>query len=215
MLAWRQLPFRHPVLAAGCAVLALLLGVWSWLLWPQWTTDPDLSHGLFTPLLFFWLVHEARTRGTPRWLQPGLGQRCAVVGALILSWGLCALGGLYAAALDWSHALVLFLFACGLAALIAATWWVAASASVRLVPWNWAAAVALLLWPASAPLPPGTYTRLTLTLQSGVTEAVLVCLHALGIAAVRDGHVIELARVTVGVEEACSGRSCKSRGRVL
>jgi exosortase/archaeosortase family protein len=57
----------------------------------------------------------------------------------------------------------------------------------------------------SAPIPPGTYTRLTLGLQLGVSEAVLRCLHLLGVAAVRHGNIIDLANTAVGVEEACSG----------
>jgi exosortase/archaeosortase family protein len=47
--------------------------------------------------------------------------------------------------------------------------------------------------------------RLTLGLQLEVTRSVLATLHLFGIAAIRDGNLIELAGSTVGVEEACSG----------
>jgi len=73
------------------------------------------------------------------------------------------------------------------------------------VPKLWPAVVAVALWPLSSPLPPGSYTRLALALQGGVTEAVTGALGFFGIAAHRDGNVIELARASVGVSEACSG----------
>ena len=45
------------------------------------------------------------------------------------------------------------------------------------------------LWLLSTPIPPGTYTRMTLTLQLWVSEGVLRTVHLLGIAAVR--HELE------------------------
>src|SRR6202040_4270378 len=44
-----------------------------------------------------------------------------------------------------------------------------------------------------------------LGLQLWITRSVLATLHLFGIAAIRDGNLIELANTTVGVEEACSG----------
>jgi exosortase/archaeosortase family protein len=73
------------------------------------------------------------------------------------------------------------------------------------VPFRWPALAAALIWPLASPLPPGTYTRLTLALQLRVSSGVVHALGALGIAAHREGNVIELARGTVGIEEACSG----------
>jgi len=54
-------------------------------------------------------------------------------------------------------------------------------------------------------LPPGTYGTLTHGLQAGVTGVVLAVLHFFGIAAVQHGNIIQLTRLSVGVEEACSG----------
>jgi exosortase/archaeosortase family protein len=65
--------------------------------------------------------------------------------------------------------------------------------------------VAAGLWLLATPIPPGTYTRLTLALQLWVSEGVLQTLHLLGIAAIRHGNIIDLANTSVGVEEACSG----------
>jgi exosortase/archaeosortase family protein len=64
---------------------------------------------------------------------------------------------------------------------------------------------AIFLWLLVAPVPDGTYARLTLGLQEWVTGSVLQALHLLGIPARQHGNVIELATTTVGVEEACSG----------
>lgn len=186
-------------------LLLVLLAATILHLWPQWLRNPDLSHGLFTPVVVIILLHEARTRGTPRFLAP-TPALTALIGVVGLVGILLLVGaGLYAAALEWTHALVEFVLAGALCALLTAAWLTAALDGVRRLPFNWPAAVSILAWALSAPIPPGTYTRLTQQLQSAVTDAVLVSLHLLGIAAFRDGNVIDLAHVSVGVEEACSG----------
>lgn len=186
---------------AGLAVAAAALSV---RLWPQWRHNPDLSHGLFMPVVFLLLVHEARS-GTPRYLRASGPSRFGF-GALLLA-GLLSLvaAGLYAAAVDWSHALVNLMLTLSLVFFLGAGLMVFARDSVRLIAFNWTAVVAIVLWLLSTPIPPGTYTRLTLTLQLGVSEAVLRSLHLLGIAAVRHGNIIDLANTAVGVEDACSG----------
>ncbi|MGC4074179.1 MAG: exosortase/archaeosortase family protein [Nibricoccus sp.] len=189
----------------SATLLAALLLIWSLHLWPQWLHNPDLSHGLFTPLIFFLLLHESRTRGTQRWLPArgltGTALALSLAGGLLL----LALAGAYAAAVGWSHALVNFLAAAALSTLLFSAWIVAASDRLRIIPFNWPAAVAISLWLLSAPIPPGTYTRLTQALQLWVTDVVLSALHTLGIPALKNGNIIELATVSVGVEEACSG----------
>lgn len=186
-------------------LLLVLLGAWTLHLLPQWLRNPDLSHGLFTPIVFVLLLHEARGRGIPRYL-PTSGPLAFVIGASgATSLLLLGAAGLYAAALEWTHSLVEFLLAGALCLLLTTTWLTAALDRVRLVPFNWPAAVSVLVWALSAPIPPGTYTRLTQQLQATVTEAVLFSLQLLGIAASQDGNVINLAHTSVGVEEACSG----------
>jgi exosortase len=97
------------------------------------------------------------------------------------------------------------MLAFALVLILLAGWLVFASEPVRLVPFNWISFTAIFLWLLCAPIPPGTYMRLTLGLQLWVTRSVLATLHLFGIAAIRDGNLIELAGSTVGVEEACSG----------
>lgn len=197
---------RLPLLAKlNLIALAAGIGALSLRLWPAWRHNPDLSHGLFMPLIFFLLVHESRKHGTPRFLHPGGMARAGFV--VLLFGGLLALvaAGLYAAAVGWSHALVNFMLTVSLALLLGAALVAYSGERARLIGFNWTAGVAVGLWLLSAPLPPGTYSRLTLTLQLWVSEAVLRSLHLLGIAAIRHGNIIEMARTAVGVEEACSG----------
>ncbi len=197
----RPTPRTSAVLAAlllGTALVCLLL-------WPEWRRNPDLSHGFFAPLIFLLLIRESRLQGPWRWVPdrawnaPLLG---TLLGAALLGF---ALAGLFAATLAWSHAVVLFLLSASLACLLGGGLLVLAHENLRLVPVNWISVTAVLLWVLVAPVPDGTYARLTLGLQTWVTTNVMNVLHLIGVPARQHGNVIELARTTVGVEEACSG----------
>ena len=190
--------------ALCCGLLGLVASM-SGLLWPQWRDNPDLAHGFVAPLFFLLLISESRRRGPWRWLPNSQGLTVGVTAAVVLGFALFALAGLVAASLAWSHALVLFLLAIALSSFLLAGLLILAEANVRVLPFNWVSLTAIFLWVLVTPLPPGTYTRLTLALQSGVTASVMGTLHLLGIAARQHGNVIELARTTVGVEDACSG----------
>lgn len=199
--ALRALPFLSQLNLALLLAAAGALTVW---LWDEWRQNPDLSHGLFMPVVFLLLLHESR-QSTPRFLPLNLATRFAF--AALLSGGILSLclAGLYAAAVDWSHALVDVTLALALTSILGAALLIYSSERHRLLPFNWTSVVAVLLWAFTAPLPPGTYARLTLNLQLLVSEGTLRALHLLGIAAVRHGNVIDLANTSVGVEEACSG----------
>jgi exosortase len=194
-----------PLARTNLALLAVLAAAFSALLWPQWVHNPELSHGLFMPLIFLLLLHESRAAGPARFLPARGAITVAVAGLLAAGLAALAAGGLFTAALAWSHALVGFTLACALVLILLAGLLVFASEPVRLVPFNWISFTAIFLWLLCAPIPPGTYMRLTLGLQLWVTRSVLATLHLFGIAAIRNGNLIELANATVGVEEACSG----------
>lgn len=193
-----------PLLVAG-ALLVPLLAIWINLMLPEWSGNPDLSHGFFTPILFILLINEARNRGPYLFLPPDHKTWIAAILIMLASIFILLTAALFAAAIEWGHPLVLFLSGGCVAGALASAWIVASTHSVRIVPFNWVVFVAILLWLLSVPLPPGTYSQLTLGLQLWVSDRVLQALHLLGIPAIQNGNIIELARTTVGVEEACSG----------
>ncbi len=190
---------RFNLAAAAFCVLATIV-----ILFPHWRENPDLSHGYLTPLIFILLLREARS-GTPRWPPPSAPLQLSAFALFGLGLLALAAGGLYAAVVNWSHELVAASLTFATTLLLGSVLVIFASASIRLIPFNWPALVALLVWLLSAPMPPGTYTRLTIGLQLWVTENVLRSLHLLGIAATRHGNIIDLATTSVGVEDACSG----------
>jgi exosortase len=185
--------------------LAVFVAAVIYRLWPHWSRNPDLSHGFFMPVIFALLLGEARRRGPARWLPTGAPPIAAVAISLLLALGVFALAGLLAASVGWSHALVNFVLTTTLVLLLLAGLLVLAGEGVRALPFNWIALTAIGLWLLATPLPQGTYARLTLALQGSVTTGVLNALHLLGVPARQQGNIIELATVSVGVEEACSG----------
>lgn len=189
-------------------MVGLLIAVcvaWIALIFPQWSENPDLSHGFFTPILFILLLNESRRHGPFRLLPAGT-PLWVICGLLVLaSLGVLIIASLFASAMAWTHTMVLFLLGGSFTGALLATWLHSASRPVRIVPFNYVAGIAILLWILSLPLPPGTYGSLTLNLQLWVSERVLQALHLLGIPAIQNGNIIELPYTTVGVEEACSG----------
>jgi len=193
-----------PVTATVAALVVLGLALCG-LLWPEWRQNPDLSHGFLAPFIFCLLVWESRRLGPLRWVRPSGWTAAAQVVLAVAAVVLFALAGLFAASVGWTHALVLFLLALCYACLLLGGLGLLADERVRVLPFNWINLTAILLWILVAPLPTGTYYRLTLALQSWVTGGVMEVLQFLGVPAQQHGNVIELARTTVGVEEACSG----------
>lgn len=205
-------------LAAGAVVLAGAgLLAWAVLLWPRWRADPDLSHGFFALPLVVMLWRRASAEAGPR-LGQGAHLAGVIGGASALA-GATVLATMYVAAVGWSEPISLFAVSlvAGVAAGLAA--WVAAGPAVRWVAAGWAVMLIVPVVALSAPLPPGSYARLTLGLQEGVTVAVVETLRLFGVPAMRVGNVIHLGATSVGVEEACSGVrslvSCVLAGLVM
>lgn len=198
-----RLPRGLPALGA---MLLLLVAAFCVLLWPEWRGNPDLSHGFFAPVVFLLLLWESRRTGTPRWLPAGrYAPELLLVFSCLAGFALFGLAGIFAASLAWNHALVSFIIAGSLCSFLLGGLLILADERVRLVPFNWISLTAIFLWLLISPVPNGTYARLTLALQGFVSDSVLNTLHLFGVPARQHGNVIELARTSVGVEEACSG----------
>lgn len=199
--------FSHlpPLLLASVVGLLGLLVATCVKLWPSWQDNPDLSHGFFAPFIFALLVWESRRQGPDNWLRPGPRLMALQSTALLGALALFAFAGLLAASISWSHALVNFTLTASLCLFLFAGLLMLSEDRVRLVPVNWISLTAIFLWLLVAPLPHGTYMRLTLQLQAWVTSSVIHALHLFGVPARQSGNVIHLATASVGVEEACSG----------
>ena len=200
--AFRELPWLAKADALGLCAAVLSFAV---LLWPQWRHDDDLTHGIFLPFLAGILAFESRRDPNPRFLRPGAVQAAACAVLILASLGSLTIATIYATAVGWNHAIAEFMLSAALVLALGAAWLGFADQRVRFLPINWAAAVAVILWFFASPPPPGTYARLAFFLQTQVTDWVVRILNALGIAAYQNGNVIELARTSVGVSEACSG----------
>ena len=190
------------------AIIVPLLGLvagYCFLLWPEWRQNPDLSHGFLAPAVFLLLLWECHRHRPQRWLPARSWAGFAVAGALTGGFLLFAMAGLLAASVAWTHALVIFVLAASLCCYLLGGLLILADERLRILPFNWISVTAIFLWLLVTPLPSGTYSRLTLGLQGGVTGAVLHTLQLCGVPAMRHGNMIELATTTVGVEEACSG----------
>ena len=187
------------------APLLVMIAAYCWHLWPEWSHNPDLSHGFATPLICVMLVLESRRHGTQRWLPDGGGWSLLPATSIGASVWVFALTGLLAASVGWHHVLVEFLLSVTLATALLGGLFCLAGTRMSVLPLNWISLTAAGIWILSAPLPSGTYARITLELQGWVSNSVIGVLQLIGIPARQHGNIIELTRTTVGVEEACSG----------
>lgn len=207
--------------AAGavCVAGALALLAWAARLWPEWSRNPDLSHGfLAVPAVALLWFRAREDAPASRGLGPAL-QTALVLAATLGLGGAALLAAVYATAFGWTASPTLFLASAAVAAALTLAALLAAGRAVRWIAPGWPALVLPAVVLLSAPLPPGTYSRLTLGLQSGITVGVVETLRLFGVAAMRSGNVINLGTTSVGVEEACSGVrslvSCVLAGLVL
>jgi exosortase len=153
----------------------------------QWSTDEDVGHGFFVPLVAGYIAWQRRdqilaVKRTPAWW--GLG---------IMAWGAAQglLGNLGAELFLQRSAILITLV--GLLLVLGGT---------RLVR---ALTLPLLLLPFMIPIPAVIYNQITFPLQLFASRVAEVTLSVLGIPVLRDGNVLELASQKLSVAEACSG----------
>jgi len=153
----------------------------------QWSTDDDVSHGFFVPLVAGYIAWQRRetllrTEWKPAWW--GIG---------ILVWaGFQAYLGLLGAELFLQRSAFLFALL-GLLLILGGT------QVVRQL------AFPLLLLPFMIPLPAVIYNQITFPLQLFASAVAERSLELLNVTVIRDGNILELASQKLSVAEACSG----------
>ena len=179
------------LLAAG---FALLFGSVLGDLFHLWWQDPNYSHGLLIPLVsgfFVWRKRQELMQAavTPHWA----GAVVVLAGIVLLAFGM---------GVDVVGAGPAGLFVRGFAV-------VATLAGVLLFLLGWAH-VRLLVLPLTyllfmLPLPGKLFTAITVPLQAYATTMTTLVLRLWHIPVFREGNVITLPSMTLGVVEACSG----------
>ena len=180
MISWAAIAwFGILLIAAYFTILVKLVN--------QWSTDDDVSHGFFVPIVagyIAWTRRDAllRIQWKPAWWGLGLLLWAAVQAYL----------GLLGAELFLQRTAFLVSLL-GLLLVLGGT------ALVRelLFP--------LLLLPFMIPLPTVIYNQITFPLQLFASTVAEKSLEILNVPVIRDGNILELASQKLSVAEACSG----------
>ncbi len=191
-----KLPEQAPVRARTISWTAvawftiLLIGVYFPILSKlvlQWSTDDDVSHGFFVPLVAGYIAWQRREKllkmeWKPAWWGIGL-----------LVWaGMQAYLGMLGAELFLQRTAFLV-------SLVGVLLILGGTAVVRQL------AFPLLLLPFMIPLPTVVYNQITFPLQLFASWVAEKSLDVLNIPVIRDGNILELASQKLSVAEACSG----------
>lgn len=184
---------RAPARTALCQIGALA-AVLGWAYWPtlavfadKWLNDPQYSHGLLVPFFSGFLVWRL-WKGEPLATKPMPILGCTVLAGLL---GVRAVAGTIlfyqfdAAALLLSIAAAVVAF--GGRALLKQTW----------------PAIAFLIF--MVPLPYELERNVGAPLKTAATVSSTFLLQTLGLPAIRDGNLILIDEVRLGVVDACSG----------
>ena len=153
----------------------------------QWSTDEDVSHGFFVPLVGLFIAWQRRETILALECKP------AWWGLAVMAWGgLQAYLGTLAAELFLQRTSFLITLV-GLLLVMGGT------ALLRQL------AFPLLLLPFMIPIPAVIYNQLTFPLQLFASRVAEYVLGLIGIPVLRDGNILELASQKLSVAEACSG----------
>jgi exosortase len=153
----------------------------------DWWTEESLSYGLLIPPLALYVA----------WMQR---QLTLAEPAIPESRGLWMVGGACALFLLGKIGAEFFLSRISFVLLLIGLTWTF---------WGWARlrtlALPLLLLASMVPLPVIVYNAMAAPLQLFASDVAANLAQALGVSVYRDGNVITLANISLGVEEACSG----------
>jgi len=153
----------------------------------QWSTDDDVSHGFFVPLVAGYIGWQRRDKLLSMEWKP------AWWGIALLVWaGVQAYLGMLGAELFLQRTAFLL-------SLVAMLLILGGTAVVREL------AFPLLLLPFMIPLPTVVYNQITFPLQLFASAVAEKSLDVLGVPVFRDGNILNLASQPLNVAEACSG----------
>jgi exosortase len=153
----------------------------------QWSTDDDVSHGFFVPLVAGYIVWQRREKllsieREPAWWAVGL-----------MVWaGVQAYLGMLGAELFLQRTAFLI-------SLVSVLLIMGGTKLIREL------AFPLLLLPFMIPLPTVIYNHITFPLQLFASAVAERSLEVLNVPVLRDGNILELASQKLSVAEACSG----------
>lgn len=182
---WKTLPWG-PIAALGALLVAMYWDVVP-AMFDVWMNDPGYSHGILIPPLaayVAWLHKDEILALTPERDLRGL--LMTLFGCLVF-----VLGRLGAEFFLTRISMVIIL------AGMAWTFW--GLARTRKL------AFSLFLLATMVPIPAIVYNRLAAPLQLFASEVSSGVLEAMGIPVFRDGNILHLAEISLGVAEACSG----------
>ena len=174
---------------------AALVAVWLWLyhdvirrLIDDWRVDENYSHGFLIPFISGYALWTQRQRLLSAKREPQLWWG----GGLVLCTVVLHIAGILTGEL-YATRLSLVLSLCGLVLYFYGAAWLR----------QMAFPIGLLL--LSLPVPSIIFNPLTLRLQLLASDYATRAIKACGIPALREGNIIELARLKLQVVEACSG----------
>lgn len=153
----------------------------------QWSTDDDVSHGFFVPVVACYFAWQRREEILKLAWKP------AWWGVAFLVWG---------AVQAWIGMLGAELFLQRSAFLISLLGMLLVMGGTALVR---TLLFPLLLLPFMIPIPAVIYNQITFPLQLFASQVAEWALMLLGIPVLRDGNILELASQKLSVAEACSG----------
>lgn len=179
-LPWAQIAWFGVILAACFAPILWRLGV-------QWSSDEDMSHGFFVPLVAGFIAWQQRDELSATEAKPDMR------GLAVVAWGALQL-------LIGTLAVELFLSRTAfVVTLIGIVWTLCGLRILRKL------AFPLFLCFLMVPIPAVIYNSITFPLQLLASRLAEHALDILAVPVLREGNVLDLPNQQLSVVEACSG----------
>ena len=168
----------------------LLIASYALVLWRrinQWSTDGDMGHGFFVPIVAGYIAWQRRRELMNAWGP------CNWWGLLVIVWGAAQL---YAATLGAELFLARTAFIVSLAGMVL---FLGGTKALRIL------AFPLFLLFFMVPIPAIIYNVVTFKLQMIASRLSEAALSVLGVPVLREGNILRLPNQSLSVVEACSG----------